>query len=130
MYTEVGSSSVLPTLNLDARLQENSRFGYKFGFGAITNFGDLSYSIPFQFNYLAGKRKRIELGMGFTSLVTVDFDSFLFGSLAIMWRRQWKSGFNFRIDISLIFRLGDDNFIFPYPGFSLGYRLNNKKYRE
>lgn len=136
LFVEFGGNGMGFSANYDVRIkpEQNDGFGLRAGAGIIGN----QISIPFGVNYIAGKkRSSFEAGLGITPLIKIGEDMLLLvysdstpsldavPFLTAGYRLQSSNGFLLRVNSSLI--LLDRSIWVPFPGISIGYRLNKLK---
>ncbi|MDR3693305.1 hypothetical protein [Mucilaginibacter sp.] len=133
VYIELGGPGLLFSANYDTRFsQRRDGLGGRIGLGFIASGGASVVTVPFQLNYLLGKKdKYFEIGLGATYASFNSGSNFLsfdttpvtsntvLGTMTFGYRYQpVDGGFNFRASFNPIF--DSSNFV-PYFGLSFGY---------
>ena len=137
IYLELGAVGLFVSVNYDTRFsQQRDGLGARLGIGYPPATHDPIFSIPFQLNYLIGKKSSfLELGAGATLLSTIgNYQRSFFGNYyyagrtiiipttTIGYRHQpVKRGINYGVSFNPL--LWDGRTVIPYFGLGVGYTI-------
>jgi hypothetical protein len=123
VYGELGGNGILFSANYDVRFANSQKgLGARIGIGGLANY----LTIPFAFNYLAGKAPNyFEGGLGITyatdAQATSDHGTAIVFSSGYRYQ-PLKNGFTARVVLSPFVATDGEGFFF-FGGVSLGYKF-------
>jgi hypothetical protein len=137
IYLELGSAGLFYSINYDTRFADRrDGLGARLGIGTWKSDGPTFVTVPFQLNYLIGKRSNfLELGAGATLMALngtyngnplfkyheTSVSTTVLPTTTIGYRHQaYHSGINFGVSFNPMLL---NSIFMPYFGASLGYTL-------